>query len=91
MKIRWGLRWMAIAALVLVVLLWPDGRWRPGAATPVGPTPAPLRIVCVGGEKFMRCPSDCEVDARGQAACRCQDFYYQRGNQPLTFSHSLCR
>ncbi len=65
---------------------------RPGApGTTVQATPEPLRIVCVGGEKFMRCPSACEVDEQGEASCQCQDFYYQRGDQPLTFSHSLCR
>ena len=51
----------------------------------------PLRIVCYGSEKMMRCPSQCVVSELGQADCRCQDFYYQRGDEPLSFSHSLCR
>ncbi len=51
----------------------------------------PLRIVCHGGDKVMRCPSDCEVGADGKAECRCQDFYYRKGEEPLAFSHTLCR
>lgn len=96
MRISLRLRWFVLAVIALLAWLWPQWQWsgRDQGETSRGSgvvSENTLRIVCVGGEKFMRCPSDCVVDERGQADCRCQDFYYQRGDQPLTFSHSLCR
>ncbi len=80
------LRALLILLLIglLLLLRWPQGG---GGETPrEGP-----RIVCVAGEKFVRCPSDCETGADEVVRCRCQDFWYRRGEEPLTFSHSLCR
>ena len=85
------MRWILLLIVVcLALVLW----WRPGGE--LGGTNAPeppedYRIICVGGEKFMRCPSECAPDARGQPQCRCQDFYTRRGDEPLSYSHSLCR
>ncbi len=80
------LRLLVILFLVVVLLLleWPQG----GGDEPVAAGP---RIVCVAGEKFVRCPAECETGPDGEARCRCQDFWYRRGEQPLQFSHSLCR
>ena len=93
------LRWMsrlllsplrAIAVVLILgllyLLLWRGGE--PGE--PVQQLP-PLRIVCQGTDKVVRCPTHCVVTDDGQADCRCQDFYYQRGDEPLQFSHTLCR
>ncbi len=75
---------VVLAALSLLLWSWRGAGHREATAES-------LRIVCVGGEKYMRCPSECEVDAAHAVHCRCQDFYYQRGDEPLSFSHSLCR
>lgn len=75
-----------VLGFVLWLMFWRGG----GDALPVQELP-PLRIVCHGGDKVVRCPTQCVVGDDGQADCRCQDFFYQRGDEPLAFSHSLCR
>lgn len=78
------LRWPGLLILLVLVLRW-SGSGAPGAAD------RGLRIVCFAGAQFVRCPSVCELTAVGTARCQCQDFYYRRGDEPLRFSHSLCR
>lgn len=83
------MRWILLLIVLCLALWW----WLGGDAGGMqsAEPPEDYRIVCVGGEKFMRCPSECAPDASGQPQCRCQDFYTRRGDEPLSYSHSLCR
>lgn len=79
-----------LGVCLVLAVLWLTWQWnQPGGST--AQHMPPLRIVCQGGDNMVRCPSDCQVGDDGQAQCRCQDFYYRRGDKPLAFSHTLCR
>ncbi len=87
------MRRLPLATLLLLCLLAVLGLRgsHPGHGTASGDVVERPPIVCVSGRQYTRCPSDCEAGPRGEAHCRCQDFYLRRNGQALQYSHQLCR